>query len=223
MTRQGKPISLAGLVNSLPKWMRESDFGNSLKTASYTLLPTSVRLRSGLARDETQLFCVRVARGTARSMPPWFPTLALNYVWRNAAGLTWQPLGMLLFNADVASTRDLRQYGDSTAQARLADGGAPGPARHRCGRGARPDHGHQPADRAPHRIVVPAEIRDHQQLRAQSLPQQPPAGPGRGRHRRRVHPAADLLQPARLRVGILDRLCPRDPAARWAIPRVSAT
>ena len=119
VTRQGKPIRLTGLVNSLPRWMRESDFGTSLKTASYTLRPSSVRLRSGLARDESNFFAyvspvVRPVDATV------VPTLALNYVWRNAAGLTWQPLGMLLFNADVASTRDLRQYGDSTAQARLA-------------------------------------------------------------------------------------------------------
>jgi hypothetical protein len=119
VTRRGRPINLSGLVNSLPTWMRESDFGNSLKTASYTLAPTSVRLRSGLNRDETNFFSyvspvVRPIDATV------VPALALNYVWRNAAGLTWQPIGMLTFNADIASTRDLRQYGDSTPQARLA-------------------------------------------------------------------------------------------------------
>src|SRR4029077_6999651 len=48
------------------------------------------------------------------------PALALNYVWRNAAGITWQPIGMLSFTADIASTRDLRNYGDTTSLARLA-------------------------------------------------------------------------------------------------------
>ena len=119
VSRRGSPINLTGLVNSLPRWMRESDFGNSLKTASYTLAPSSVRLRSGLSRDESNFYSYvsPVVRSIDASV---VPALALNYVWRNAAGLTWQPLGMLTFNADIASTRDLRQYGDSTPQARLA-------------------------------------------------------------------------------------------------------
>jgi len=119
VTRRGKAINLAGLVNGLPTWMRESDFGNSLKTASYTLAPTSVRFRSGLNRDETNFFSYvsPILRPIDATV---VPALALNYVWRNSAGLTWQPIGMLTFNADIVSTRDLRQYGDSTSLARLA-------------------------------------------------------------------------------------------------------
>ena len=119
VTRHGAPIRLTGLVNSLPTFMRESDFGNSLKTASYSLLPTSLRLRSGLAREQTYFYSY-VSPVERPIDAAAVPALALNYVWRNSAGLTWQPLGMLIFNADVASSRDLRQYGDSTAQARLA-------------------------------------------------------------------------------------------------------
>ena len=178
VTRHGSPIHLNGLVNSLPTWMRESDFGNSLKTASYTLLPTSVRLRSGLARDQTYFYSYvsPIERPIDASVAP---ALALNYVWRNSAGLTWQPLGMLTFTADVASSRDLRQYGDSTPQARLATAERRGPPRRRRGCGARPDLGHQPGHRAENRLVVPAQIRHHQQLCAQPLPQQPPAGADR--------------------------------------------
>ncbi len=119
VTRRGKPINLGGLVNSLPGWLRESDFGNSLRTASYTLAPTSVRLRSGLSRDQTYFYSYNspVQRTIDANV---VPALALNYLWRNSAGLTWQPIGMLIFNTDVTSTRDLRQYGDSTPQARLA-------------------------------------------------------------------------------------------------------
>ena len=94
MTRRGTAINLPGLVNGLPTWMRESDFGNSLKTASYTLAPTSVRFRSGLNRDETNFFSYvsPVLRPIDATV---VPALALNYVWRNSAGLTWQPIGML--------------------------------------------------------------------------------------------------------------------------------
>lgn len=119
VARRGRRIDLTGFVNSLPTWLRNSDFGNSLKTASYTLAPTSVRLRSGLTRDETNFFSylTPVSRASDALVTP---ALSLAYLWRNAAGVTWQPIGMLLFNVDVASTRDLRNYGDSTPQARLA-------------------------------------------------------------------------------------------------------
>jgi len=119
VSRHGSPIHLNGLVNSLPTFMRESDFGNSLKTASYALVPTSLRLRSGISRDQTYFYSYvsPIERSIDAAVAP---ALALNYVWRNSAGLTWQPLGMMTFTADVASSRDLRQYGDSTPQARLA-------------------------------------------------------------------------------------------------------
>src|SRR5262249_46787870 len=48
------------------------------------------------------------------------PVLALQHVWRNSAGLTWQPLGMLNLSGDLASTRDLRRYPDTTSLGRLA-------------------------------------------------------------------------------------------------------
>jgi hypothetical protein len=48
------------------------------------------------------------------------PTVALNHLWRNSAGLTWQPIGMLNLNGDLTSTRDLRVYPDSTTIGRVA-------------------------------------------------------------------------------------------------------
>ena len=48
------------------------------------------------------------------------PTLSLNHLWRNGAGLTWQPLGMLTLNGDLVSTRDLRVYPDSSTLGRVA-------------------------------------------------------------------------------------------------------
>ena len=49
-----------------------------------------------------------------------FRPLALAHLWRNAAGLTWQPLGMLNLSGDLVSTRDLRIYPDSSPLGRLA-------------------------------------------------------------------------------------------------------
>jgi len=44
---------------------------------------------------------------------------SLTDLWRNSAGMTWQPLGMLRLSGDLASTRDLRDYPDSTSLGRL--------------------------------------------------------------------------------------------------------
>ena len=177
--------------------MRESDFGNSLKTASYTLLPTSLRLRSGLARDETYFYSYvsPVERSIDASV---VPALALNYVWRNSAGLTWQPLGMLIVqrrrgqHARPAPVRRLDpQARLATAERQDLLGIDVGVERDRT--------------TATSLLIAPRiaswfrpRFGTTQQLRAQPLPQQPPAGAGRGRHRRGVPPAADLLQPARL-------------------------
>ena len=90
---------------------------------------------------------------------------------------------------------------------------ATGPARDRRRCRARSRDRNEPAGRAADRVMVPPPVRHEQHLRAQPLPQQPPAGARRRRHGRGLHPAADLLQPAQLRVGLLDRLCAGYPAA----------
>ena len=48
------------------------------------------------------------------------PVENLSNLWRNNAGLSWQPFGMLTLSGDLVSTRDLRDYSDSTALGRLA-------------------------------------------------------------------------------------------------------
>ena len=60
---------------------------------------------------------IPVARSDDRLLTP---TVALNHLWRNSAGLTWQPIGMLNLNGDLTSTRDLRVYPDSTTIGRVA-------------------------------------------------------------------------------------------------------
>jgi hypothetical protein len=92
--------------------------GKSLARADVSLVPTRVRLQSGLSRDESNATAFRFP--VARSDDNPFSTLSLNHVWRNSAGLTWQPLGMLNLNGDLVSTRDLRIYPDSSPIGRLA-------------------------------------------------------------------------------------------------------
>ena len=111
----------AGLTGVLPKWMREGDFGKRLKGADLSLAPTRIRLSSGLTRDRSIATAFRVPIELS-SDALRVPTLALNHLWRNSAGLTWQPLGMLSLSGDLTSTRDLRVYPDSTTIGRVANG-----------------------------------------------------------------------------------------------------
>jgi motility/secretion related protein SprA len=117
--RKGFHIPLGGIVKVLPKFMRDGEFGKSLSRADLSLAPTRVRLASGLSRDEANstAFLYPVAQPGDDSVAP---TLALTHLWRNAGGLTWQPLGMLNLSGDLTSTRDLRVYPDSTTIGRLA-------------------------------------------------------------------------------------------------------
>ena len=119
MRRHGFRLPLGGLVNGLPRWIREGDAGKGLQKADFSLVPSRLRLSSGLNRDESNSTAFLVP--VARSDDAFFrPTLALTHLWRNSAGLTWQPLGMLNLSGDLTSTRDLRIYPDSTTLGRLA-------------------------------------------------------------------------------------------------------
>jgi hypothetical protein len=119
MRRKGFRLPLGGLVKVLPGFMRKGEVGKSLERADLSLAPTRIRLASGLNRDESNSTAFRLP--VERSDDAAFqPTLALNHLWRNSAGLTWQPLGMLNLSGDLTSTRDLRIYPDSSPLGRLA-------------------------------------------------------------------------------------------------------
>jgi Motility related/secretion protein len=119
MRRRGFRLPLSGLVDGLPKWLRDSETGRALQKAVVSLVPSRVRFNSGLSRDEANstAFLFPVERSDDILLRP---TLALTHLWRNSAGLTWQPLGMLTLSGDLTSTRDLRVYPDSTSLGRLA-------------------------------------------------------------------------------------------------------
>ncbi|MGH7498166.1 MAG: hypothetical protein ACREL3_04875 [Gemmatimonadales bacterium] len=119
LRRRGIALPFGGIVKGLPKWIREGEAGKSLSKADFSLVPTRIRLFSGLTRDESNSTAFRVP--VERSDDALFrPTLALTHLWRNSGGLTWQPFGMLNLSGDLASTRDLRVYPDSTTLGRLA-------------------------------------------------------------------------------------------------------
>jgi hypothetical protein len=119
LPRKGMRLPLAGLVNSLPGWFRNSELGKGLRNATFALAPVNIRLSSRLSRNEATRFSylVSVERPDDALIRP---IQSLSHLWRNAAGLTWQPFGMLTLGSDLASTRDLRRYSDSTSLGRLA-------------------------------------------------------------------------------------------------------
>ncbi len=118
MQRRGINLPFGGLVGGLPRWIRESDAGKGLRNAKLSLVPSIVRLSSGLSRSQADYFSfgAPIARPVDSLVRP---TLSLTHLWQNSGGLTWQPLGMLSMNADLGSTRDLRVYPDSSSLGRL--------------------------------------------------------------------------------------------------------
>jgi hypothetical protein len=116
--RKGIRLPIGGIAKALPGFMRRGEIGKGLERADLSLIPTRLRLASGLSRSESNSAAYRFP--VARSDDDPFPTLSLDHVWRNTAGLTWQPLAMLNLNGDLTSTRDLRVYPDSSPLGRLA-------------------------------------------------------------------------------------------------------
>lgn len=114
--RVGPTVDLTGL---LPGFLRQSAAGKALAKSRFGLAPTSIRISSGLVRDRSELtaFQVPIVRDLDTLL---LPTASLNQLWRNSAGLSWQPLGMVTLGADLTSNRDLRHYSDSTEIGRLA-------------------------------------------------------------------------------------------------------
>ena len=119
LKRRGPRLPFGGVIKGLPSWIRESEFGKGLSGATASLVPSNLRLGSGLTRNQADysLFAVPVVRADDALITP---TLSLTHLWRNSGGLTWQPLGMLALTGDLTSTRDLRVYPDSTSIGRLA-------------------------------------------------------------------------------------------------------
>ncbi|MGH7586366.1 MAG: hypothetical protein ACREMH_08985 [Gemmatimonadales bacterium] len=117
--RGGPVIPIGGLLDALPGWLQSTDAAQGMRGSRFSLAPTSVRFNSALTRNENELrsFSVPIERpddGAVR------PVNSLSHLWRNTAGLTFQPVGMLTLTGDLTSTRDLRDYPDSTTIGRLA-------------------------------------------------------------------------------------------------------
>ena len=119
LTRSGPRLNLGGLVDLLPGFVRNSEAGQGLRRPQVSLIPSSIRFASGLTKSESDVlaFPVQVRRPQDANL---VPIENLTHLWRNSASLNWQPLGMLQLAGDLVSTRDLREYSDSTPLGRVA-------------------------------------------------------------------------------------------------------
>ena len=120
LPRAGPSVSLAGIVDQLPPWMARSEGFHAMRATQLGLYPANVRFASQLTRAESDFtgYLVPVSRPGDAALRP---AVSLTNLWRNAGGLTWQPIGLLLVSGDLSSTRDLRNYDDTTSIGRLAD------------------------------------------------------------------------------------------------------
>jgi hypothetical protein len=120
LARTGPRLNLGGLVDLLPGFLRNSEGAQGIRRPLVSLIPSNVRFTSGLTKAESDLlvFPVVVERPQDANL---LPTVNLTHLWRNTASLNWQPLGMLQLAGDLSSTRDLREYSDSTPLGRLAN------------------------------------------------------------------------------------------------------
>ncbi len=117
--RRTRSLGFGRLARGLPRWLRESESGRALGRANIALLPTALRLNTTLSRTQGDYtsFLVPIHRASDTLLKP---VTSLQYLWRNNVGTSWQPLQMITLNADWTSTRDLRNYPDSTSIGRLA-------------------------------------------------------------------------------------------------------
>ena len=120
LPRVGPSIPLGGTVDQLPPWMAKSEGFAAMRTTKLGLFPTNIRFVSQLTRSESDFtgYLVPVTRPGDAALRP---AVSLTNLWRNGAGITWQPVGMLTLSGDLASTRDLRDYDDTTSIGRLTD------------------------------------------------------------------------------------------------------
>jgi hypothetical protein len=116
----GPSVSLGGAVDQLPPWIARSEGFAGVRTTQFGVVPGNLRFGSQLTRTESDFtgYLVPVTRPGDAALKP---AVSLTHLWRNNAGLTWQPIGLLTFSTDLSSTRDLRDYEDTTSIGRLTD------------------------------------------------------------------------------------------------------
>jgi hypothetical protein len=113
------PAATVPLVPGFLRWLVGWMPGDGAERARLRLSPTSIRFRSAFSGSEATRVSYRISvADTGDAHLPVFRTLPR--AWRNSFTVDLLPLTGLQLRADLASQRDLRQYGDSTSGGRVA-------------------------------------------------------------------------------------------------------
>ncbi len=117
-TIRSVPAFIANFVNTLPGFIRNSEFGRSLQTSRLRWNPARLRLTSTLTNNRTDRTVFRVAvERSSDSLLPQLPSI--RHLWRNSAELDLRPFSTFGLRAGIQSTRDLQDYGDDTPLGRF--------------------------------------------------------------------------------------------------------
>jgi hypothetical protein len=117
-TVAGAPRFLVNFVNSLPAFISESEFGRSLRESRLRWNPFQLNFASLLTNNVTKRVTFRVPVNLPTDVDR-VPLPSIVNTWRNQAGINLQPYSSLALRINWVSTRDLQDYGDTTAVGRL--------------------------------------------------------------------------------------------------------
>ncbi|MCH6547876.1 MAG: hypothetical protein IH798_05465 [Gemmatimonadetes bacterium] len=117
-TAPAVPGFLVRLVEGLPSWLRDSEFGRGLRTSRVRWNPYQIRVRSEFTNNLTERRTFRVPILLPDDSTQQ-PLRSVVHAWRNTVGADLRPFSSLSLRVDYASTRDIQDYGDSTQVGRL--------------------------------------------------------------------------------------------------------
>lgn len=117
-TIRAAPGFVRGLVGGMPGFIRNSEFGRSLRDARLRVTPTQLRGALTFVNSRAERLAYRVPVDIP-SDSALQPLLGLTRSLRGDASLDLRPFQTMGLRADLSSTRDLRDYGDTTVVSRL--------------------------------------------------------------------------------------------------------
>ncbi len=119
-TIQGAPTFLVRLFETLPDWLKNSEFGEAIRSSRFRWNPYQVRFSSSLVdyRTTRSTFRVPVTLGSDSAVRS---LRSLRHLWRNEIEVQMRPYNSLGVRLTLASERDLQDYGDSTTTGRLLE------------------------------------------------------------------------------------------------------
>jgi hypothetical protein len=118
VTVKGAPGFLVGLVGAMPGFIRNSEFARALRGARLRVNPAQLRGGLALTNNRSTRFAYRVPVPLAGDSA-LRPLEGLIHTLRGDAGIDLRPFQTFSIRANLTSTRDLQDYGDTTTIGRL--------------------------------------------------------------------------------------------------------